>query len=46
MREDVLKGVRKLEGVDVTETVLDMGVDDELGQTKNFTAQVEGVSEA
>jgi len=41
-----LDGIGKLEGVDISETVLNMGVNDELGQAKDFSAQVEGVSEA
>jgi len=46
MSEDVLDGIGKLEGIDISETVLDVGVNDELSQTKDFSAQVESVSEA
>ena len=46
MCEDVLDGNGKLEGVDISEAILDMGVNNELGQTKDFSAQVERVSEA
>ena len=46
MCEDVLDGIGKLEGVDISEAILDMGVNNELGQTKDFSAQVERVSEA
>ena len=45
MGEDILNGVGELKGVDITETELYVGVDDQLRQTKDFTAQVEGVSE-
>jgi len=30
MRENILKSIRELEGVNVTKTVLDMSVNDEL----------------
>jgi len=46
MGEDVLDGISELESVDISETVLNVGVNDKLGQAKNFSAQVEGVSEA
>ena len=46
VREDVLQGVGELERVDIAEAVLDMRVDDELGEAQDFAAQVEGVSEA
>ena len=46
MGEDVLDGIGELESVDISETVLNVGINDELGQTKNFSTQVEGVSEA
>lgn len=46
MSEDILDGIGELEGIDIAETVLNVGVDDELGQTKDFSAQVEGISEA
>ena len=45
MGKDVLDGIGELECVDIPETVLNMGVDDELGQAKDFSTQVEGVSE-
>jgi hypothetical protein len=45
MGEDVLNGIGELEGIDISETVLNVSVNDELGQTKNFSAQMEGVSE-
>ena len=44
--EDVLQRIGQLERVDVAETELDVCVDDELRQTKDLTAQMEGVSEA
>ena len=37
VREDVLNGVGELEGVNIAETELNVSVDDELGETKNFT---------
>ena len=46
MREDVLKRIGELEGVDVAQTELHVCVDHELRQAKNLATQVEGVSEA
>ena len=43
--ENVLKAISQLEGIDVVETVLDVGVDDQLRQTQNFTAEMESISE-
>jgi len=37
MRENILKSVRELEGINVAKTVLNMGIDDELCQAKNFS---------
>jgi len=36
MGEGVLDGIGELEGVDVPETILNVGVSNELGQMKNF----------
>ena len=44
--EEILQPVRKLESVDVTKSELDVGVDDELGQSQDFSTKVEGVSES
>lgn len=44
--EGVLQSVGELEGVDVAKTVLDVGIDDELGEAEDFTTQVECVSES
>lgn len=44
--EHVLKTVGELERVDVAQTELDVGVDDELGETQDLSDQVEGVSES
>jgi hypothetical protein len=44
--EHELKTIGELEGVDVAEAVLDVRVDDELGQAKDLATEVEGVSEA
>ena len=46
VRERVLQSVSQLEGVNVAQPVLDVGVDDQLGQTEDLTAEVEGVSKA
>jgi hypothetical protein len=46
MTEGVLDGIGELEGIDIAQTVLNVGVNNELSQTKNFSTQVEGVSEA
>jgi hypothetical protein len=42
----VLQSIGELEGIDVTETELNMGVDNELGETQDFSTQMESVSEA
>ena len=44
MSKDILKSIGELEGIDVDETVLDVCVDDELGEAQDLAAQVEGVS--
>mmetsp|Transcript_67280 Transcript_67280/g.140138 ORF Transcript_67280/g.140138 Transcript_67280/m.140138 type:complete len:884 (+) Transcript_67280:4960-7611(+) len=46
VREGVLQPVRKLEGVHVAKAELHVGVDDDLGQTQNLSAQVERIPEA
>jgi hypothetical protein len=46
MCENVLQGVSQLEGIDITETELDVCVNDELGEAKNFAAEVKCVSES
>lgn len=46
VREHVLKTISKLESVDVTESELNVGVNNELGETKNFSAKVESVTES
>ena len=46
MSEDVLNSIGELEGIDIAETILDVGVNNEFSQTKDFSTQVEGVSEA
>jgi pyrimidine operon attenuation protein/uracil phosphoribosyltransferase len=45
VREDILKGIRELEGVDIAQPVLDMSINDELRQAQNFSTQVESISE-
>jgi len=44
MSEDVLDGIGKLKSIHISETVLNVGVNNELGQTKDFSTQVEGIS--
>ena len=41
-----MKEATYLEGVNVAEAVLHVAVHDELGQTQDLTAQVEGVAKA
>ena len=45
MGEDVLNRICELEGIDSSKSELHMGIDDELGETEDFTAQMEGISE-
>ena len=45
MRENVLNGIGKLEGINIAKSELDVRIDHELCQAKNFAAQVEGISE-
>jgi len=42
----VLQTICKLEGIHVTKSELNMRVDNELGQSKNFSTKMEGVSES
>mmetsp|Transcript_42648 Transcript_42648/g.166462 ORF Transcript_42648/g.166462 Transcript_42648/m.166462 type:complete len:242 (-) Transcript_42648:1814-2539(-) len=44
MRERVLKTIRKLESIHVAQTVLDVAVNDQLGQPQDLATQMEGVS--
>jgi len=46
MGEGVLDGIGELEGVDVPEAILNVRVNYELGQAKDFSTQVEGISKA
>ena len=43
--KDILNGIGELERIDISETVLNVSVNDEFGQPKNFSTQVESVSE-
>ena len=45
MCKDILDCISELEGVNVPETVLNVGINDELGQAEDLSAQMEGVSE-
>lgn len=45
VREDVLEAVGELEGVDVAEAEVDVGVDDELREPEDLATQMEGVTE-
>jgi hypothetical protein len=42
----VLQSIGQLECVDVSESELDVRVDNELGETQDFSTQVESVSES
>ena len=44
--EGIKNTICELEGIDVTQTVLNLGIDDKLSQAENFTHQVESISEA
>lgn len=46
MSEDVLKGIGKLERIDVSEAKLNVRVHDQFGKTQNFTTKMECVSES
>jgi hypothetical protein len=46
VREDVLEAICQLEGLDVSQAVLDMRINDQLGHAKDLTTQMEGVTEA
>ena len=43
--EDILQCIGQLERVDISETELHVRIDNQLRQTQNFSAQMEGVSE-
>jgi hypothetical protein len=43
--KNILKTISQLESIDVVETILDMGVDDQLRQTQDFTTKMESISE-
>jgi hypothetical protein len=45
VRKGILKSVRELEGVNIAKAVLDMGINDKLRQTQNFSTQVESIPE-
>ncbi len=44
--KDVLYSIGELECIDVSKAVLHMGINNKLGQPKDFTAQMEGISES
>lgn len=46
VRKNVLQGIGQLERVHVTQPELNMRIHDKLGEPKNFTAQMESISEA
>lgn len=46
MVESVENTISELKGVDIAETVLDLRVDNELGQAEDLTHEMEGVAEA
>ena len=43
--EDVLQAVRQLKGVHIAETILDVAVDHQFGQTQDLPAKMEGIAE-
>jgi hypothetical protein len=45
MSKNILESVCELEGVDIPQTELDVGINNKLGETKNFTTKMEGISE-
>jgi hypothetical protein len=42
--KDVLQTIGQLKGINITKAILNVRVHNDLGETKNFTAQVEGVT--
>jgi hypothetical protein len=44
MREDVLKSIGQLEGVHLTQTVLYVGVNHQLGETQDLATQLQSGS--
>lgn len=44
--ESVENAIGKLESIDIAETVLDLRVDNELGQAENLAHEMEGIAEA
>jgi hypothetical protein len=45
MSEDILDRIGKLERIDIAESILHVGIDHQLGESEDFTAQMERVSE-
>jgi hypothetical protein len=45
MSKDVLEAICKLEGIDVAQSELDVGIDNELGEAEDLATQMEGVTE-
>ena len=45
MGEDVLNGICKLERIDVAESELHMGVNNQLGQPQDLATEMEGIAE-
>mmetsp|Transcript_31758 Transcript_31758/g.36107 ORF Transcript_31758/g.36107 Transcript_31758/m.36107 type:complete len:278 (-) Transcript_31758:415-1248(-) len=45
MCENILQTVSKLEGIDVTQPILDIRVDNQFHETQDFSTQMEGVTE-
>lgn len=46
VRKHVLQSICELERVHITQTELDMRIDDQFGQSKDFSNQMEGISES
>lgn len=45
MGKNVLQSIGQLEGIDIAEPKLYVGINDEFSKTKNFTTQMECISE-
>jgi len=43
--EDILDTISELESIDVSETILHMRIDNELHESEDFSAEMEGITE-
>ncbi len=46
MGKNVLKSISKLEGIGVTQAILNISIHNKLGQAKDFTAKMERITES